>query len=64
VTIKITSVLAGGAMAVLANGAVVIITSILHGEGNIWERVKCQSGNLLMLLAGALSTVAFTAYFQ
>lgn len=51
-------------MAVLANGAVVIITSILHGEGNIWERVKCQSGNLLMLLAGAISTVGFAMCFQ
>lgn len=54
----------GACCAVLANGAVVIITSILHGEGNIWERVKCQSGNLLMLLAGAASTVAYAAMFQ
>ena len=63
-TIKITSVLAGGAMAVLANGAVVLLTSILTGSGSLRERVECQAGNLGMLLAGALSPVAFTAYFQ
>lgn len=51
-------------MAVLANGAVVLLTSILTGSGSLRERVECQAGNLGMLLAGALSTVAFTAYFQ
>lgn len=54
----------GACCAVLANGAVVLLTSILTGSGSLRERVKCQAGNLGMLLAGALSTVAFTAYFQ
>lgn len=54
----------GACCAVLANGAVVLLTSILTGSGSLRERVECQAGNLGMLLAGALSTVAFTAYFQ
>lgn len=54
----------GACCAVLANGAVVLLTSILTGSGSLRERVECQAGNIGMLLAGALSTVAFTAYFQ
>ena len=51
-------------MAVLANGAVVLLTSILTGSGSLRERVECQAGNLGMLLAGALSTVGFAMCFQ
>lgn len=54
----------GACCAVLANGAVVLLTSILTGSGSLRERVKCQAGNLGMLLAGALSTVAYAAMLQ
>lgn len=54
----------GACCAVLANGAVVLLTSILTGSGSLRERVECQAGNLGMLLAGALSTVAYAAMLQ
>lgn len=54
----------GACCAVLANGAVVLLTSISTGSGSLRERVKCQAGNLGMLLAGAISTVGFAMCFQ
>lgn len=54
----------GACCAVLANGTVVLLTSILSGSGSLRERVKCQAGNIGMLLAGAISTVGFAMYFQ
>lgn len=54
----------GACCAVLVNGAVVLLTAILTGSGSLRERVKCQAGNLGMLLAGALSTVAYAAMLQ
>ena len=54
----------GAGVAIAVNGGIILLTSVAVGAGSKWERIKCQSQNLGALLAGALSTAAFTSFLD